>query len=62
MNFSIDKDKAANRVEKAVSCFKEGFSCSQAILLTYGQVLGIDKTTAMNPDGAWLRKFTRGAR
>ena len=31
----------------AVSMFKEGFSCSQAILLTYGQELGIDKATAL---------------
>lgn len=33
--------------DQAVSCFKEGFSCSQAILSTYGQGLGIDKATAL---------------
>ncbi|MCX5693871.1 MAG: C-GCAxxG-C-C family protein [Candidatus Omnitrophica bacterium] len=47
MSFSIDKGKTANRVEMAVCCFKEGLSCSQAILSTYGQVLGIDKVTAL---------------
>lgn len=31
----------------AVSCFKEGSSCSQAILSTYGQGLGMDKGTAL---------------
>jgi C_GCAxxG_C_C family probable redox protein len=35
------------KVDDAVSCFKEGFSCSQAILSTYGQELGIDKATAL---------------
>lgn len=33
--------------ELAVSRFKEGLSCSQAILLTYGQKLGIDKGAAL---------------
>ena len=47
MNSNLDKDKAAQRVERAVSCFKEGFSCSQAILSTYGEELGIDKATAL---------------
>jgi len=36
-----------SKVEQAVSCFKDGFSCSQAILSTYGPELGIDKTTAL---------------
>ncbi|MFA6350566.1 MAG: C-GCAxxG-C-C family protein [Candidatus Omnitrophota bacterium] len=46
MNLNMDKNKAVSRVERSVSCFKEGFSCSQAILSTYGQELGIDKATA----------------
>ena len=33
--------------ELAVSRFKEGLSCSQAILLTYGEQLGIDQTMAL---------------
>ncbi len=33
--------------EHAVSCFKEGFSCSQAILSTYGPELGLDRQTAL---------------
>ena len=35
------------KAEDAVSMFKEGFNCSQAILSTYGQELGVDKTTAL---------------
>jgi len=44
---NLKKDKADNRAEMAVSCFKEGFSCSQAILSIYGRELGIDKATAL---------------
>ena len=36
-----------SKAEDAVLMFKEGFSCSQAILSTYGQELGIDKATAL---------------
>ena len=30
-------------VEKAVSCFNEGCSCSLAILTTYGPLVGLDQ-------------------
>jgi len=33
-------------VDEAVNRFKEGFSCSQAILITYGKQYGIDEKTA----------------
>lgn len=36
-----------NKTEQAVSCFKDGFSCSQAILSTYGPEWGIDKAVAL---------------
>lgn len=36
-----------NRVDSAVSVFKEGFLCSQAILSVYGDRLGLDRETAM---------------
>ncbi|MFX1257829.1 MAG: C-GCAxxG-C-C family protein [Promethearchaeota archaeon] len=32
--------------ERAVSCFKEGFSCSQAILSTYGARFGLNRELA----------------
>ncbi|MCD4844902.1 MAG: hypothetical protein K8R25_10490 [Methanosarcinales archaeon] len=35
-----------NRVEHTVSCFKEGFSCSQALLLTYGVQFGLSREMA----------------
>jgi len=35
------------KVDDAVFCFKEGFSCSQAILSAYGKELGIDNKTAL---------------
>jgi C_GCAxxG_C_C family probable redox protein len=36
-----------SRVERAVSLFEEGFSCSQAILSTFGPQLGLDRETAL---------------
>ena len=35
-----------NRVERAVSCFQKGFSCSEALLSTYGPLYGLDEETA----------------
>ncbi len=32
-----------NKVERAVSCFEEGFSCSQAVLSTYGPDFGLER-------------------
>ncbi|MFX0163142.1 MAG: C-GCAxxG-C-C family protein [Candidatus Hodarchaeota archaeon] len=42
-----------SRVEQAVSCFKEGFSCSQALLSTYGVEFGLDRETALKVSGAF---------
>ena len=42
-----------NKVNQAVSCFKSGFSCSQAILSTFGKELGLDKNTALKVSGAF---------
>ena len=36
-----------SRVELAVSCFKEGFDCSQALLSTYSPQFGLDRETAL---------------
>lgn len=36
-----------SKVERAVSCFKGGFLCSQALLSTYGPELGLDRETAL---------------
>lgn len=35
------------RVEDAVSSFREGYTCSQAIVSTYGPEMGLDKETAL---------------
>lgn len=40
-------------VERAVSCFEEGFSCSQALLSTYGPQFGLDRETALKVAGAF---------
>ena len=40
-------------VESAVSCYKEGFSCSQAILSTYGPLLVLNRELALKIAGAF---------
>ncbi len=40
-----------NQVERAVSCFEEGYSCSQAILATFGPQLGLDREMALKVAG-----------
>jgi C_GCAxxG_C_C family probable redox protein len=42
-----------NKVERAVSCFNDGFSCSQAVLSTYGEQFGLDRETALKVAGAF---------
>lgn len=41
------------RVEEAVSCLKEGFSCSQAVLSAYGTESGLDREIALKVSGAF---------
>lgn len=36
-----------NRMESALSCFTEGFSCSQAVLCAYSDHFNLDRTTAL---------------
>lgn len=36
-----------SRVEKAVENFKSGCNCSQAVLLAYADLIGLDENTAM---------------
>ncbi|UCD85357.1 MAG: C_GCAxxG_C_C family protein, partial [Deltaproteobacteria bacterium] len=42
-----------SKVKSAVSCFKEGFSCSQVLLSTYGTDFGLDRETALKVAGAF---------
>jgi C_GCAxxG_C_C family probable redox protein len=36
-----------DKVQKAIDCFKEGFSCSQAVLAAFCEPLGLDRDTAL---------------
>jgi C_GCAxxG_C_C family probable redox protein len=40
-------------VEKAASCFNDGFMCSQALLSTYGGQFGLDRETALKVSAAF---------
>ncbi|MBM4446239.1 MAG: C_GCAxxG_C_C family protein [Chloroflexi bacterium] len=40
-------------VEKAVSCFNEGFMCSQAVLTAYAGQCGLDHETALKVSAAF---------
>ncbi|MGC7846964.1 C-GCAxxG-C-C family protein [Desulforudis sp. 1088] len=42
-----------SKTEKAVSCFKEGFLCSQAMVSIYGPELGLDRDTALRLSAAF---------
>ncbi|TKY91488.1 MAG: C_GCAxxG_C_C family protein [Candidatus Methanomarinus sp.] len=42
-----------NKIECAVSCFKEGFSCSQALLSTYGPQFDLNREMALRVSGAF---------
>lgn len=37
----------SSRGEKAEACFKEGFACSQAVLFSFAEELGLDKKLAL---------------
>jgi C_GCAxxG_C_C family probable redox protein len=39
--------------DAAVSCYKKGFSCSQAILSVYGEQFGLDREIALRVAGAF---------
>lgn len=36
-----------NKIEQAVSCFQEGFSCSQAVLSTFSKRFGLNRKKAL---------------
>jgi len=38
---------------QAVACFKNGFSCSQAVFSTYAELLGMDRDVALKVSGAF---------
>jgi C_GCAxxG_C_C family probable redox protein len=40
-------------IDQAVACFGSGFSCSQAVLSTYAEELGLDKHLALKVSGAF---------
>jgi C_GCAxxG_C_C family probable redox protein len=41
------KGKKMDKVQKAIECFEEGFSCSQAVLPAFCEPLGLDRITAL---------------
>jgi C_GCAxxG_C_C family probable redox protein len=42
-----------DKVEQAVTCFKEGFNCAQALLVTYASQFGLDPEHALKISGAF---------
>jgi C_GCAxxG_C_C family probable redox protein len=42
-----------SKVEQAVSCFEEGFSCAQAVLSAYGPQFGLERELALRVAGAF---------
>ena len=48
-NFLVDEEvlKQSERAQKAMELFKEGYNCSQAIVLTFKDLCDIDEKTAL---------------
>ena len=46
-----DTPQQTSRVEQAVACFQEGYSCSQAVLATFAPQLGLDRDLAFKVSG-----------
>jgi len=42
-----------NKANEALSCFKEGFSCSQAVFSTYAVDMGLSRETALKVSQAF---------
>jgi C_GCAxxG_C_C family probable redox protein len=42
-----------SRVDDAVSCFRDGFMCSQAVLLAYAGQFGVDRESALRISAAF---------
>jgi len=42
-----------SKVNRAIAAFNEGYSCSQAILSTYGEQLGLEREVALKVAGAF---------
>lgn len=42
-----------NGTDFALKCFSEGFSCSQAVLISHCEELGLDRETALKVSGAF---------
>jgi C_GCAxxG_C_C family probable redox protein len=42
-----------NNVDRAVACFEEGFSCSQAVLSAFAPQLGLERELALKVSGAF---------
>ena len=41
------------QIDRAASCFEQGFSCTQALLSTYGAEFGLNRETALKVAGAF---------
>ena len=46
-----DPQRQTGRVEQAVACFQEGFSCSQAVLSTFAPQFSLDRELALKVSG-----------
>jgi C_GCAxxG_C_C family probable redox protein len=53
MRIDWRREGMSNKIEIAVSSFREGFSCSQAILSTYGVEFGLERGTALKAAAAF---------
>lgn len=43
----MQRKTEGTKIDSVVSCFKEGFNCSQAILLVYGEQFALSREDAL---------------
>jgi len=53
MNSQYPISNIQSPIERATSCFEQGFSCSQAILCAYAPQFGLDRELALRVSGAF---------
>lgn len=49
----MQRKTESTKIDSAVSCFKEGFNCSQAILSVYGEQFGLGREIALKVSGVF---------
>lgn len=56
----IKKDRSENRIEQALDYMKNGYMCSESIIMAYADRFGLDKETAVKISGGFAGGMALG--